>query len=104
MKETQQVTSELVRSVQHIASSSVEQVRINKQLLDRAKQIQQSTEQTGREMIEQTKSTDTLVDYSDNLVSIVSVFKLPGEEIKGQQDTIIEKDDFKPKTDIKKAV
>ncbi len=104
MKETQQVTSELVRSVQHIASSSVEQVRINKQLLDRAKQIQQSTEQTGREMIEQTKSTDTLVDYSDNLVSIVSVFKLPGEEIKGQQDTIIEKDDFKPKTDIQKAV
>lgn len=95
MKETQQVTSELVRSVQHIASSSVKQARINKQLLDRAKQIQESTEQTGREMIEQTKSTDTLVDYSDDLVSIVSVFKLPGEE---------QTDDFTTTSEIKRAV
>ena len=80
MRDTQQATNELVRSVQHIATNSVEQARINKQLLNRAKQIQESTEQTGRQMVEQTKSTDTLVDYSDNLVSIVSVFKLPGEQ------------------------
>lgn len=95
MKETQMVTNELVRSVQHIASSSVDQVRINEQLLDRAKQIQQSTEQTGREMVEQTKSTDTLVDYSDNLVSIVSVFKLPGEDPNVPDDTTIGKDKIK---------
>ena len=80
MRETQQVTNELVQSVQHIASSSVRQADVNKQLLERAKQIQKSTEQTGRELNAQTKSTETLVDFSEDLVSIVSVFKLPGEE------------------------
>lgn len=103
MRETQKVTSDLVHSVQHIASSSVEQVRINKQLLDRAKQIQESTEQTGREMVAQTKSTDTLVDYSDNLVSIVSVFKLPGENIDADSENK-EKDSFPSATDIKQAI
>ena len=104
MKETQMVTNELVRSVQHIASSSVDQVRINKLLLERAKQIQESTEQTGREMIEQTRSTDTLVDYSDNLVSIVSVFKLPGEDQESTDSSNIEKEKFASANDIKKAV
>lgn len=104
MKETQMVTNELVRSVQHIASSSVDQVRINKQLLERARQIQDSTEQTGREMIEQTKSTDTLVDYSDNLVSIVSVFKLPGEDQDATDSTIFEKEKLTSASDIKKVV
>lgn len=103
MRVTQQATSELVRSVQHIASSSVEQARINKQLLDRAKQIQESTEQTGREMIEQTKSTDSLVDYSGNLVSIVSVFKLPGEE-SDADNVAIKRDNYASATNIKKAV
>jgi twitching motility protein PilJ len=102
MRSTQQATSQLVQSVQHIASSSVDQVRINKQLLTRAKQIQESTEQTGREMIQQTKSTDTLVDYSGDLVSIVSVFKLPGET-EGGKDTLVKQDGFKPAAVIKQA-
>lgn len=103
MRETQQATNDLVRSVQHIATSSVEQVRINKQLLDRAKQIQQSTEQTGLQMIEQTKSTDTLVDYSDNLVSIVSVFKLPGEEHNNESSSS-HQEGHASTTPIKKAI
>ena len=102
MRETQQATNELVQSVQHIASSSVDQVRINKQLFNRAKQIQESTEQTGREMIQQTKSTDTLVDYSGDLVSIVSVFKLPGEEDE-KNDTLVKQDGFTPPAVIKQA-
>lgn len=102
MRETQLATNELVQSVQHIASSSVDQVRINKQLLNRAKQIQESTEQTGREMIQQTKSTDTLVDYSGDLVSIVSVFKLPGEE-DGKDNTLIKPDGFTPPAVVKQA-
>jgi twitching motility protein PilJ len=107
MRETQQVTSDLVRSVQHIASSSVEQARINNQLLDRARQIQASTEQTGREMSEQTKSTDILVDYSNNLVSIVSVFKLPGEEtvdIELNETTHINLDSLPPPAELKRAI
>jgi len=103
MRKTQQATSDLVRSVQHIATSSVDQARINKQLLDRARQIQESTEQTGREMVAQTKSTDTLVDYSDNLVSIVSVFKLPGESL-DDQDSIIEQSNLTENTEMKQAI
>ena len=103
MRKTQQATNELVQSVQHIASSSVDQARINRQLLERAKQIQESTEQTGREMVAQTKSTDTLVDYSDNLVSIVSVFKLPGEESEKVRSTA-GRDDLSDTTEMKQAI
>lgn len=103
MKETQLATSELVRSVQHIASSSVDQVRINKQLFDRTKEILKSTEQTGREMMAQTKSTDSLVNFSEELVSVVSVFKLPGEE-ESNENTIIEQDGFLAAAEIKQAV
>lgn len=91
MRETQQSTAELVRSVQQIADSSVTQVDISKQLLDRARQIQESTEQTGRELYEQTKSTDILVKYSETLVSAVGVFRLPGET---RQDAPEEKEVF----------
>ncbi len=97
MKETQQATSELVRSVKHIANSSVSQAEITKQLLERAKVIQQTTAQTSRELLEQTKSTDVLVRYSAELVTSVGVFKLPGEEVQvvetaaiGEMDTIRE--------------
>lgn len=80
MKNTQLVTNDLVNSVQHIARSSEQQVNISKQLLERARKIKESTERTGRELLEQTKSTDRLVRYSEDLVSIVGVFKLPGRE------------------------
>lgn len=81
MKLTQLATNDLVGSVQHIASSSEHQVDINKKLLDGANRIKQSTEQTGRELLEQMKSMDKLVSYSEDLVSIVGVFKLP-EDVK----------------------
>ena len=104
MKETEKVTNDLVRSVQHIASSSVDQAKINRQLLDRARQIQESTEQTGRELLEQTKSTDALVDYSNSLVSIVSVFKLPGEDKPDADDVMVNTGKFTAKTGIKRVV
>ncbi len=94
MKQTQQATSDLVKSVQTIAKSSEQQVSISKQLLDRARVIKESTERTGRELLEQNKSTDKLVRHSENLVTIVGVFKLP------------EQDDFASQTQLpdKKAV
>jgi len=76
MKRTQQATNDLVSSVQHIAKSSEKQVGISNELLERAKVIKESTEQTGRKLLEQTKSTEKLVRYSDELVSIVGVFTL----------------------------
>ena len=79
MKETQIATAELVVFVQHIASSSVSHANMSKLLLIRARQIQDSTEQTGRELVEQTKHTDALVKFSKDLVTTVGVFKLPGD-------------------------
>lgn len=79
MKETQAATSDLVGFVQHIASSSMLHAELSKKLLTRAKQIQDSSEQTGRELLEQTRHTDTLVRFSKDLVTSVGVFKLPGD-------------------------
>lgn len=87
MKLTQQATNDLVNSVQHIASSSEQQMDINKQLLEGASRIKHSTEQTGRELFEQMKSMDKLVHYSENLVSIVGVFQLPEELKENSNDT-----------------
>lgn len=82
---TQQATHDLVDSVQHIARSSEQQIDINKQLLDGASRIKNSTEQTGRELLEQMKSMDKLVNYSEDLVTIVGVFQLP-EDANGEPD------------------
>lgn len=79
MRDTQQATTELVRAVQQIAISSLSQAEVSKQLLKRGQIIQDSTEQTSRELIEQTKNTEELVRYSGSLVSSVAVFKLPGD-------------------------
>jgi len=86
MKQTQQATSDLVSSVQQIAKSSEQQVDISRQLLDRARTIKESTEKTRRELLEQTKNTDKLVRYSSNLVSVISVFKLPSQTEAGGND------------------
>jgi len=87
MKRTQQATNDLVSSVQHIAKSSEKQVGISNELLERAKVIKESTEQTGRKLLEQTKSTEKLVRYSDELVSIVGVFTLPSNSKTEKMDT-----------------
>jgi len=102
MKENQQATNKLVDSVQQIANSSVTQADVSKQLLERAKQIQESNEQTGRELYEQTKNTDTLVQYSHNLVSTVGVFTLPDS---GEEKTVkrVEDDTFEDTKEIRAA-
>jgi len=100
MKNTQMVTNDLVSSVKHIARSSEQQVAISKDLLERARKIKESTERTGRELLEQTKSTDRLVRYSEDLVSIVGVFKLPG----AKQAKNVENEELYTTQEIKQAV
>ncbi|MCB1821828.1 MAG: HAMP domain-containing protein [Candidatus Competibacteraceae bacterium] len=77
MQRTQQTTTELVASVQQIASRSQEQARISNELLGRAEQIQASTQQTSQQLLEQTVQTTNLVEYARNLLSSVRVFQLP---------------------------
>lgn len=97
MKNTQQATNDLIGSVRHIAKSSEQQVDISKQLLVRARKIKESTEETGRELLEQTKSADKLVRYSEDLVQIVGIFKLPG--VNNEQE-----DEMYKTSEIKQAV
>ncbi|MCP5158471.1 MAG: HAMP domain-containing protein [Gammaproteobacteria bacterium] len=77
MQRTQETTTELVTTVQQIASRSQEQARVSNELLDRAQQIQASTQQTSEQLLEQTVQTTNLVEYAKNLLSSVRVFRLP---------------------------
>ncbi len=80
MKKTQQTTSDLVASVQEIATRSQAQAQVSNALLDRAQQIQRSTVQTGQQLLEQNQYTTNLVGYAKDLVDAVRVFKLPAVE------------------------
>ena len=77
MRDTQSTTSELVAAVQQIATNSQQQAEISNRLLQRAAQIQQSTQQTSDELQQQGLQTVNLVQYANGLVDAVQVFKLP---------------------------
>ncbi|MFC1684066.1 methyl-accepting chemotaxis protein [Pseudomonadota bacterium] len=80
MQETQRSTADLVQSVQHIAKSSREQVDITNNLLKRASQIQQGTQQTRKSLDDQSKQTQQLLNFSKQLLGAVGVFKLPSQK------------------------
>lgn len=77
MQETQKTTSELVQSVLQIAQLSLEQAKAHEDLKNDTAAIRNSTSETGRELEEQSRHTDQLVDYAKLLKESVHVFKLP---------------------------
>jgi methyl-accepting chemotaxis protein len=77
MKETQNTTANLVQVVEQIAMASRQQAQISNELRERAKTIQMSTQETAKQLEEQTIQTDRLVEYSKQLIESVRVFKLP---------------------------
>ncbi|MCP5458864.1 MAG: methyl-accepting chemotaxis protein, partial [Gammaproteobacteria bacterium] len=77
MRKTQETTADLVAAVQQIASRSQTQAKISADLLERARQIQESTRQTSQQLEEQTIQTNNLVEYANTLLASVRVFKLP---------------------------
>ncbi|MFZ2452330.1 MAG: methyl-accepting chemotaxis protein [Methylovulum miyakonense] len=77
MQETRDTTANLVELVQTIAASSTNQSAVSQRLLERAKQIQKSTEETFLQLHDQGLQTETLVHLSDLLVSSVNIFTLP---------------------------
>lgn len=79
MKETQDTTANLVKVVEQIAMASQQQARISNELREHAMSIQTSTEETGRQLEEQTIQTDRLADYSNMLMDSIGQFKLPGD-------------------------
>ncbi|MEZ5582097.1 MAG: methyl-accepting chemotaxis protein [Candidatus Competibacteraceae bacterium] len=80
MRKTQETTAELVAAVQQIASRSQVQAQTSAGLLDRARQIQESTRQTSQQLQEQTEQTNNLVEYARDLLNSVRLFKLPAKE------------------------
>ncbi len=77
MKDTQNTTANLVQVVEQIAMASRQQAQISNDLRERAGTIQISTQETGRQLEEQTIQTSRLVDFSKQLIESVRVFKLP---------------------------
>ncbi|MDQ5909607.1 MAG: twitching motility protein PilJ [Pseudomonadota bacterium] len=77
MKRTQHTTAELVAAVRQIADQSRDQAQLSHELLGRAAQIQDSTQQTRQQLEEQNVQTNQLVEFAQGLLSSVRVFRLP---------------------------
>ena len=87
MLRTQLSTQELVEAVEVIARSSGSQAKASVALVDRAKQIVDSTRNTDKQMKRQSVNTELLGRYSKNLVETVSVFKLPSDGSQASVET-----------------
>lgn len=77
MNETQKITTNLVSSVREIAANTERQAEISNQLRERAQVINQSTQDTTRELDEQLTQTKSLAEFCKQLISSVKIFKLP---------------------------
>ena len=77
MKKTLDSTKDLVASVANISTKSQEQAVIAEQLLDRAENIKDQSQETGKRLTNQLEQTKKLASYAERLMSSVSVFKLP---------------------------
>ncbi len=77
MKATEKSTSGLVEMVRDIASSSQVQAQRTEVLLERAVQIQKSTEETESAVVSSLKQSESLVEYARRLMESVRVFRLP---------------------------
>lgn len=86
MSMTQVSTKELVDSVDVIAQSSRSQAKSSAALVNRAKEIVESTRETDSNMKQQAANTELLGKYSKNLVKTVSVFKLPSSQLVEQDE------------------
>jgi len=77
MTNTLSSTEHLVTSVAEISESSKQQSSIAQKLLERATEIRQRSEETGEQLVSQLDKTKQLVDYAEQLLNSVSIFRLP---------------------------
>ena len=78
MEDTVLATRQLVERVQSIAQSSAQQAELSNRVRDRATIIRSFTEKTGLQLTKQKAHTDSLKQYSEDLVARVNLFTLPG--------------------------
>ncbi|OUS27056.1 hypothetical protein A9Q99_17800 [Gammaproteobacteria bacterium 45_16_T64] len=77
MRETQQKTSDLATAVAKIAERSLHQAKINEKLKSEAHLIQEKTQETNAELLQQSTDTSSLVNLSNDLLDSVNTFTLP---------------------------
>ncbi|MDO9422661.1 MAG: methyl-accepting chemotaxis protein, partial [Methylobacter sp.] len=77
MKSTQNVTNELVGSVNEITQRTKAQLTVGSQLQNRAENIKETTDKTHNRLNEQFELANNLVLDAAELVASVQVFKLP---------------------------
>ena len=77
MQSTQETTAELVSAVEQIAKRSMLQAQVSRALLSKAEEAQKSTEETNSEIKLQSDQTNNLVQFSQQLLESVNVFRLP---------------------------
>jgi len=77
MQTTQKTTKELAIAVEKIAHHSIAQAKMSNALRSQVTEIVGSTQETSHELEEQSKHTADLVDFSDQLLKSVRIFKLP---------------------------
>ena len=76
MKEVLETTTQLIHSVDLIASASHEQVSISKNLKHKAQNILKSTQSTGQELLSLTGLSRKMAEYAQQLVHSVNVFTI----------------------------
>jgi len=76
MKEVLKTTTQLIQSVDLIASASREQVGISENLKKRAQSILKSTQSTGKELLSLTSLSRNMAEYAQQLVNSVNVFTI----------------------------
>lgn len=77
MKLTQKTTFDLAAAVEKIAERSLLQAGMSSSLHEQATQIVNSTQETSTELEEQSKHTQSMVEFAKRLLESVRVFKLP---------------------------
>ncbi|MGI9304240.1 MAG: methyl-accepting chemotaxis protein [Gammaproteobacteria bacterium] len=84
MKETQQSTSTLADAVGQIYVGSMRQAKVSADLLKRAQDIRQSSQQTSKQLEEQNRQTNQLVQFSRDLLESIRVFKLSAKPARSE--------------------
>ena len=77
MEQTQRSMSELVAVVQKITAYSLDIAKRGESLLTNADKIRTTTRNTDEQLAQQANRTDSITQYSSQLVQAVGVFKLP---------------------------
>ena len=82
MKEVLETTTQLIHSVDLIASASHEQVSISENLKHKAQSILKSTQSTGQELLSLTGLSRNMAEYAQQLVHSVNVFTIDENTLK----------------------